>query len=122
MIIKRIFMALLVVCFLSLAAAPSYADRRRIQQDDSDNANKIEAVIAGSAILIALALWYHFTGKGGGTSAKNDSEQDQQNAETDTEGLDVGLSFANAGYNTGDSFAGTEDEWRSPELSIGFTW
>ena len=125
MLIKRVLVILLVACFLSSLIAPMVA----LAADDSDGPTDGQRIAAGLG-LIALAIWLSsdkaFASKDKDSKfATNKPEQLPQSSKKNDQGVNMELSFANAGYipNVYDEpFMEPKDEWRSPELKVGLTW
>ncbi len=121
--VKRILIALVVVFFLSAVTTPKLAFA-----EDSGGGNK-----AGLAALALIAIGVLVIASNSDRASLEDSDTfasnkpniDLQSSREHDKGLDVGLDFTNSGYTAdafGDPMAESRDDWRSPELKVGFTW
>ena len=125
--IKRVITALLVICFLSFAAAPNVT----FAGSGSDETSADGRMIAGGLLLIAGLLWLASDSNDQASLEKenkfanNKTKAPPKISKKSDKGIDMGLNFAKAGYipeAKGEPFSKSEDEWQSPELKVGFTW
>ena len=122
--IKRISIILLMACFLSFTVAPYPA------LAEEEEASADARLLALGLIFVAGAIW--ISGENNHASKDKDTKFANKEPELlpqisnkEEKGFDIGLSFANAGYSPdayGEPFMEPKDEWRSPELKVGFTW
>lgn len=140
MFIKKILVVLLALFLLNFAnfvVAPDFVYAATPEEQADNDAN----MFRGLMILGGLALLIYIVGSSSGrannstpnhkyvsSSVKLPSEGQAtslKKTENNAHGVDIKLDFAKFGIRSdvnNELFSELKDEWRSPELKMGYTW